>query len=119
MILIDAHGPDHGLRVEVCTYSHTVTAVQWGELCEPDHEDEVHPRTTEIVIALRECLEYAAKDGRWHDSQRDRVICGALHYLSHWGGTVYWYPEGTTPCQHFDHDPAVPCAVCREASDAV
>lgn len=113
--LIDAHGSDHGLRVEVDTGQHTVTIVQWGELCEPSPAGNFMPHTQTRTMSLRVCLEYAAKDGRRTDSQRDRVITGALHYLSYHGGTEERFDEGTRPCDHFAYDPKVRCDACHRA----
>lgn len=106
MIIFDAHGPDHALRVTL--ENGEVEIAQWGELCEPNHDDETMPHIQTASMSLAECLKYAADDGRHNNSQRGRVVTGALAYLSHWGGSEDLLAEKSSPCEHFDGE----CCVC-------
>lgn len=100
--LIDAYGSDHGLRVEVDTYSHTVSIAQWSECCEPDENGSYAPHIQTSEMDLAECLEHA-RDGRHHPSQSSRVIQGALNYLAYHGGDAdYEYlDDDDHPRRHF------------------
>lgn len=110
MYLINAHGPDHGLSVEVSleprsryrpAWRTTVTIRQWGECCEPDEHGSYSPHVQEATVDLRTLLT-----GAWHvhgnfPSMRDRLINAALNYLGHWGGEENYVDDDDRPCQHF------------------
>lgn len=99
MILIDAHGSDNGLKIELD--NRDVVLSQWGKLCEPNEHGSYCPRISSVTVSLRECLEYAFRDGRRNDSMHGRVITGALAYHSYWGGEEEWVSDDDCPCQHF------------------
>ena len=92
MILIDAHGPDHGLKVEVT--GHEVDIDQWidGSEC-----DEPFGGVQTATFDLKDCLDH----GRGSKSQRCRVIDGALELLSHRGGSYELMGPDEEPCDHF------------------
>lgn len=97
MILIDAHGGTHGLRVEI---DHgEVSVYQWGELDDPDENGDYRQRIQSMTMTTRECLEHAANGWRRYDSQRDRVIAGALDCLATYGGEES--DVDGRPCDHF------------------
>ena len=100
MILIDAHGTDHGLRVE-CS-NREVTIVQWGELCEPDESGSYRPHLHETTMTLAECL--VRVEFGHHSSQKSRVISGALSHLFHFGGEETFLDDDDRPSDHFIED---------------
>lgn len=109
MVLFDAHGPDHGLSVSLDGGDVTVTDWCQGD-GDPDEGDYTPTHLHRATMDLATCLKYAAKSGRApFDSQRDRVIQGALEYLSYWGGEEELLDDDATPCQHF----MGACLVCE------
>ena len=107
MMLIDAHGPGHGLSVEVdITYSHNVTIRQWGECSEPDEHGSYTPHIQEATIALRDLLDRNGKHYRsanlWGEqSQHGKIVALALAWLGYWGGSEDHVSDDDRPCDHF------------------
>lgn len=101
--LIDAHGSDHGLKVEL--YGGVLTVTKWSELCEPDENGSCQPRLEtgqfDLGLALR---EYAAHDGRKDPSMTSRVTGAATYMLAAWGGVADWLDDDATPADHFCED---------------
>jgi len=104
MILIDAHGPDHGLKIEV-TSRHCVVVEQWGECCEPDEHGSYSPHIQHVEVLLRDLLDSSAPHysgaGASHKSMHDKVKDLALAYLGYWGGEERYVSDEDRPCQHF------------------
>jgi hypothetical protein len=93
-ILIDAHGPDHGLRVE---YDYdTVTIADYVEFPEPDAETgKWEACYREVTIPLKEVLDpngkhqgcYQSSKTNLHgkDKLHDAIITAAIAWLGYWG----------------------------------
>lgn len=103
MTLIDAHGSDHGLKVEL--WDRTLIVTEWCEACEPNeaggYDKWLHRGSFELGAALR---EYAANDGRWDPSMTSRVTGAATYMLATWGGATEWLDDDATPADHFCED---------------
>jgi hypothetical protein len=102
MFLIDAHGADHGLSVEV--HNHDVTIRQWAECCEPDEHGSYSPHIQVARMSLRKLLDRSQPHFRMgvsFDSMHARIIKAALHWLDYYGGDEERVSDDDTPCQHF------------------
>ena len=102
--LIDAHGSDHGLKVEL--WDRTLIVTQWAYDCEPDEHGHYNPRLVSVSRGLGLALtEYADTQPDPHGSQRDRIIRAATHMLCLCGSDdIEWLSEDATPAQHFLED---------------
>jgi hypothetical protein len=106
MFLIDAHGSDHGLSVEV--ERRQVTIRQWAEYDEPDEDGSYSPHIQMATVDLATLLDSTAVHMKHsgnppsvHKGMRDRVVDAALAWLSYWGGEEERVDDGDRPCQHF------------------
>lgn len=132
--LIDAHGPDHGLRVVVnlrdrWTFGKTETTVeivQWGESSEPDDRGSYSPHLHRVEVPLDKLLtgRHVDRDtGYKRSGVRERILSAATAYLGYYGGEEELLDEGDRPCQHFGMEwgrhqvsHRLGCEVCGEYS---
>jgi hypothetical protein len=119
LTLINAHGDNHGLFVEVDTWNHLVDIGQWWEANDPDEDGVWRSYLEHVQVKLAELLDPKQphmESVNPHTSQTQRVIQAALAYLSHWGGGTDGIDDttGEYPCGYFEHDPKVKCHRCTE-----
>lgn len=138
-VLIDAHGPDHGLRVEVD--GEYVHIADYSEFCEENAEtgrwEAVYRETT---VYLSELLNpngihrgiYMGDDGspdkRGRERLHDVIIYASISFLAYWGGeeTIVDIDRDGGACAFFGEfwgDYAVPgdyqrCSACQDKRDA-
>lgn len=103
MILIDAHGPDHGLYIDITRRE--VTIRQWCEADEPDPETgECHKHICEAQVSLAALVAHWRKHHRSRPrtkSMRDKIVDLALAWFSYYGGEETPVDQSDNPCQHF------------------
>lgn len=108
MILIDAHGADHGTSVEV--FRHLVKIKQWCRPDEPNEQGEYPCHILSATVPLRELLD-GAPSKRWcqahgvqsFSSMHERILTLALDWLSYYGGEEE-FVTGEEPCWYFGMD---------------
>jgi len=105
IVYIDAHGPDHGLKIEIDTDRHEVTVRQWSECCEPNDEGSYSPHIQTATVELSRLLDPKAEHlrGRVLDrsSMRRKVADAALCWLGYWGGDEEPCEDDERPCDYF------------------
>lgn len=104
MYLINAHGPDHGLSVEV-VYGDVIVR-QWGERDEPDEHGSHMPHIQTARIALENLLDknlpHYACGNVSRGSMHEKIIDLALNWLGYSGGHECFVDDTDRPCDHFE-----------------
>lgn len=110
-VLIDAHGPDHGLRVAIVGRgnSRLVEIKEFAQACEPNErggmETWLHVAHVELSKLLdpkgkhRDC--YSGDTPGKGDSVQHSIISAAIAYLAYWGGEAEYLDDDSAPCEHF------------------
>ena len=134
-VLIDSHGPDHGLSV-VLEHGNEVRIREWCEAIEPRESDGgIDKWLLDYLVELPDLLDLTSKHlestvQAWNPCPGKRIVDAALAYRGYWGdssGDREWLDDNALPCQYFQDiapldDPKgerpIHCPHCEERKQA-
>lgn len=103
MILIDAHGTDHGLKIELD--NRVVSVTQWAQLCEPDENGDWCPHLLHFTCTLDEAMQASKRYSTTFASQASRLKTGAIDTMFRDGHDYQDdLPESAEPADYFSED---------------